>query len=192
MVSYWPKVIQSGFIIFYICDFYARFQNDIAINEQLKRFTQNPVLVIIEAEPKDLGLPTEAYIEVQEVHDVSFIFTYFPNLYIFLRTVLLPSKLMNMSQVKLVPKKQKKLGLNISSVTSKIKLLELYLSVLPTNLWDFVDFILNCVTFSDTFVKSQKGNFLPITLLSTIFKLVFTFLIWKLILLFIGSSQPSS
>uniref|UniRef100_A0A914RJB6 Rpn11/EIF3F C-terminal domain-containing protein n=1 Tax=Parascaris equorum TaxID=6256 RepID=A0A914RJB6_PAREQ len=43
--------------------------NDIVINEQLKRFTMNPVLVVIEAEPKDLGLPTEAYIEVQEVHD---------------------------------------------------------------------------------------------------------------------------
>jgi len=44
-------------------------KNDIAINEQLKRFTPNPVLVIIEAEPKELGLPTEAYVEVQEVHD---------------------------------------------------------------------------------------------------------------------------
>lgn len=47
-------------------------QNDITINEQMKRFTQHPVLVIIEAEPKDIGLPTEAYIEVQEVHDVRF------------------------------------------------------------------------------------------------------------------------
>lgn len=44
-------------------------KNDIAINEQLKRFCPNPVLVIIQAVPKDLGLPTEAYIEVQEVHD---------------------------------------------------------------------------------------------------------------------------
>lgn len=44
-------------------------KNDVAINEQLKRFTPNPVLVIIEAEPKDIGLPTEAYVEVQEVHD---------------------------------------------------------------------------------------------------------------------------
>ncbi|TKR92612.1 hypothetical protein L596_007234 [Steinernema carpocapsae] len=44
-------------------------KNDIAINEQLKRFVPNPVLVIIEAAPKDLGLPTEAYVEVQEVHD---------------------------------------------------------------------------------------------------------------------------
>lgn len=49
---------------------FLNFQNDIVINEQLKRFTSNPVLVVIQAEPKDLGLPTEAYVEVQEVHDV--------------------------------------------------------------------------------------------------------------------------
>lgn len=48
-------------------------QNDIIINDQLKKFTPNPVLVIIEAEPKDIGLPTEAYVEVQEVHDVSIV-----------------------------------------------------------------------------------------------------------------------
>lgn len=29
------------------------------------------VLVVIDAKPKDLGLPTEAYIAVEEVHDVS-------------------------------------------------------------------------------------------------------------------------
>lgn len=29
------------------------------------------VLVIIDVKPKDLGLPTEAYISVEEVHDVS-------------------------------------------------------------------------------------------------------------------------
>ena len=29
------------------------------------------VLVIIDAKPKDLGLPTEAYVAVEEVHDVS-------------------------------------------------------------------------------------------------------------------------
>ncbi|PAV91304.1 hypothetical protein WR25_21896 [Diploscapter pachys] len=44
-------------------------KNDISINEHLKKFTPNPVLVIIEAEPQHNGLPTEAYIEVQEVHD---------------------------------------------------------------------------------------------------------------------------
>ncbi|CAK8692091.1 26S proteasome non-ATPase regulatory subunit 7-like [Clavelina lepadiformis] len=43
--------------------------NDIAINELLKRYNPNAVLVIIDAKPKDLGLPTEAYIAVEEVHD---------------------------------------------------------------------------------------------------------------------------
>lgn len=44
-------------------------QNDIAINELVRRYCPNSVLVIIDAKPKDLGLPTEAYIAVEEVHD---------------------------------------------------------------------------------------------------------------------------
>jgi 26S proteasome regulatory subunit N8 len=44
-------------------------KNDIEINEKLKKLTPNPVLVIIRVHPKDLGLPTNAYIEIQEVHD---------------------------------------------------------------------------------------------------------------------------
>lgn len=35
-------------------------QNDIAINELLRRYCPNSILVIIDAKPKDLGLPTEA------------------------------------------------------------------------------------------------------------------------------------
>lgn len=48
-------------------------QNDVAINELIRRYCPNSVLVIIDAKPKDLGLPTEAYQAVEEVHDVSFI-----------------------------------------------------------------------------------------------------------------------
>lgn len=44
-------------------------QNDIAINELIRRYCPNSVLVIIDAKPKDLGLPTEAYISVEEVHE---------------------------------------------------------------------------------------------------------------------------
>lgn len=44
-------------------------QNDIAINELVRRYQPNSILVIIDAKPKDLGLPTEAYIAVEEVHD---------------------------------------------------------------------------------------------------------------------------
>ncbi|KAL3088340.1 hypothetical protein niasHT_023900 [Heterodera trifolii] len=46
-------------------------KNDILINEVIKRFTPNPVLVIIQASQgrQDLALPTDAYVEVQEVHN---------------------------------------------------------------------------------------------------------------------------
>lgn len=44
-------------------------QNDVAINELMRKYCPNSVLVVIDAKPKDLGLPTEAYIAVEEVHD---------------------------------------------------------------------------------------------------------------------------
>lgn len=44
-------------------------QNDVSINELIRRYCPNSILVIIDAKPKDLGLPTEAYIAVEEVHD---------------------------------------------------------------------------------------------------------------------------
>nr|XP_026690998.1 26S proteasome non-ATPase regulatory subunit 7-like [Ciona intestinalis] len=43
--------------------------NDIAINDLIRRYNPNAVLVIIDAKPKELGLPTEAYISVEQVHD---------------------------------------------------------------------------------------------------------------------------
>ena len=46
--------------------------NDIAINELIKNYNPNPVLVIVDAKPKDVGLPTDAYIGIEEVHDVSY------------------------------------------------------------------------------------------------------------------------
>jgi 26S proteasome regulatory subunit N8 len=48
--------------------------SDLEINEVFKKFTKNPVLVIIDVQPKDeLGLPTDAYIATEEVKDVSFL-----------------------------------------------------------------------------------------------------------------------
>lgn len=44
-------------------------ENDIAINELIRRYCPNSILVIIDAVPKDLGLPTQAYQIVEEVHD---------------------------------------------------------------------------------------------------------------------------
>lgn len=44
-------------------------QNDIAINELIRRYCANSMLVIIDGAPKNLGLPTDAYQAVEEVHD---------------------------------------------------------------------------------------------------------------------------
>jgi len=44
-------------------------QNDIAINEIVRSYNPNSVLVIIDAQPRAIGLPTEAYRSVEEVHD---------------------------------------------------------------------------------------------------------------------------
>ncbi|KAJ3114577.1 proteasome regulatory particle subunit [Phlyctochytrium bullatum] len=43
--------------------------SDLEINELFKRYNPNPVLVIIDVKPKDLGLPTDAYFAVEEIHD---------------------------------------------------------------------------------------------------------------------------
>merc|ERR1711910_88832 len=44
-------------------------QNDIQINDKIRSYCPNSVLVIIDAEPKTVGLPAEAYRAVEEVHD---------------------------------------------------------------------------------------------------------------------------
>merc|ERR1711981_1177708 len=44
-------------------------QNDIQINDKIRNYCPQSVLVIIDAEPKTVGLPTEAYRAVEEVHD---------------------------------------------------------------------------------------------------------------------------
>jgi len=50
-------------------------QNDVLINDLVRRYCPSSVLVIIDAKPKDLGLPTEAYRAVEEVHEVILIIT---------------------------------------------------------------------------------------------------------------------
>jgi len=44
-------------------------QNDVKINELIRRYCSSSVLVIIDAKPRDLGLPTESYRAVEEVHE---------------------------------------------------------------------------------------------------------------------------
>lgn len=47
--------------------------SDLQINELFKKYTPNPVLCIINVKPTELGIPTDAYYAVEEVHDVSII-----------------------------------------------------------------------------------------------------------------------
>ena len=44
--------------------------SDLEINEMFKGYTSSPVLVIIDVKPKELGIPTDAYFAVEEIHDV--------------------------------------------------------------------------------------------------------------------------
>ncbi len=44
--------------------------SDLEINELFKRYTPNPLLVIIDVQPKEAGVPTDAYFAVDEIKDV--------------------------------------------------------------------------------------------------------------------------
>ncbi len=43
---------------------------DLDIHELFRRYTPNPVLVIINVKPTEIGLPTKAYLTVEEVSKV--------------------------------------------------------------------------------------------------------------------------
>jgi 26S proteasome regulatory subunit N8 len=43
--------------------------SDLQINEMFKMFTPNPLLVIIDVQPKDVGVPTDAYFAIEEIKD---------------------------------------------------------------------------------------------------------------------------
>ena len=46
--------------------------SDLEINELFKRYNPNPLLVIIDVQPKEVGVPTDAYFAVEEIKDVRF------------------------------------------------------------------------------------------------------------------------
>jgi len=43
--------------------------SDLEINELFKRYAANPLLVIIDVQPKEVGVPTDAYFAVEEIKD---------------------------------------------------------------------------------------------------------------------------
>ncbi|PHH71927.1 hypothetical protein CDD80_4895 [Ophiocordyceps camponoti-rufipedis] len=52
--------------------------SDLKINDLFKRYTPNPLLVIIDVQPKESGVPTDAYFAVEEIKDD--VFNLLPNL----------------------------------------------------------------------------------------------------------------
>lgn len=46
--------------------------SDLEVNELFKRYTPNPLLVIIDVQPKEVGVPTDAYFAVEEIKDVRY------------------------------------------------------------------------------------------------------------------------
>ncbi|KAJ2784112.1 proteasome regulatory particle subunit [Coemansia javaensis] len=43
--------------------------SDLQINDLFKRYTANPVLVVIDVHPRAVGVPTNAYFAVEDIHD---------------------------------------------------------------------------------------------------------------------------
>ncbi|CAN6607666.1 26S proteasome regulatory subunit Rpn8p [Trichomonascus vanleenenianus] len=43
--------------------------SDLLINELFKKYTPDPLLLIVDVQPKDVGIPTDAYIAVEEIKD---------------------------------------------------------------------------------------------------------------------------
>lgn len=43
--------------------------SDLQINELFKRYTPHPLLVIIDVQPKEVGVPTDAYFAIEEIKD---------------------------------------------------------------------------------------------------------------------------
>jgi 26S proteasome regulatory subunit N8 len=43
--------------------------SDLEINELFKRYTPNPLLVIIDVQPTEIGVPTDAYFAIEEIKD---------------------------------------------------------------------------------------------------------------------------
>jgi proteasome lid subunit RPN8/RPN11 len=93
--------------------------SDLEINELFKRYTPNPLLVIIDVQPKDVGVPTDAYFAVDEIKDVRLHQTLNPlclKTYTHRRTEPRPQRRSSTHPQPSKPKKQKRLESSTCSV----------------------------------------------------------------------------
>jgi hypothetical protein len=95
--------------------------SDLQINELFKKYTPNPLLVIIDVQPKDVGVPTDAYFAVEEIKDVRIPIQSKPSStanVIYDRTAPPPPEPSSTRPAQSKRKKQKKSASNTSSATS--------------------------------------------------------------------------
>ena len=88
--------------------------SDLQINELFKKYTPNPLLLVVDVHPKPVGIPTDAYIAVEEIKTTA------PPL----------RKPLFTSHHLLRPRRQKRLVLSICSVTLEMLLLAVSLRAL--------------------------------------------------------------
>ena len=69
MVSYFRKVNAKERVVGWYHTGPKLHQNDILINDLIRKYCPNSVLVIIDPKPTRVGLPTEAYKVVEEIHE---------------------------------------------------------------------------------------------------------------------------
>jgi 26S proteasome regulatory subunit N8 len=103
--------------------------SDLEINELFKRYTPNPLLVIIDVQPKDVGVPTDAYFAVDEIKDVRLHptpTTLCLETYKHRRTEPQPQRHSSTHPQPSKPKKQKRLELSTCSVISVMLQLVLF------------------------------------------------------------------
>ena len=65
--------------------------SDLEINELFKRYTPNPLLVIVDVHPREAGVPTDAYFAIEEIKDVRLRLRPPPSLSSFYRRASFPS-----------------------------------------------------------------------------------------------------
>ena len=100
--------------------------SDLEINELFKRYTPSPLLVIIDVQPKESGVPTDAYFAVDEIKDVSLpriLRRQKANCFLY-RMAPQPHELSSILLLSSRPKKLKKLVLNICYEISEMSRLE--------------------------------------------------------------------
>ena len=137
--------------------------SDLEINELFKRYTPNPLLVIVDVQPKEVGVPTDAYFAVEEIKDVSRTYVcYGPSMKLTtkskFRTAQRQPKLLCIHPLRSKPKRPKRSVSSTFYATSVMSPLAPSQPALPPNYNPSRASISASVTSVSTYKKSLTGT----------------------------------